>query len=170
MSENKIQLDPEKLSAKKAAVLGSKRSRSPIFLTVALVMVTIAIGVYFGVNMATAGKQSSNADSFVGISELKAQPDLYPGTITIQGVASRVFKEDGVIEVSDEKACCSIYLLTPLNEGQQAKLKVTELYDGNYPAPGSPITVSGALEKGEDGYRFVVAELVQGKHVLLEVK
>lgn len=170
MSENKTQLDPDKLSAKKAAVIGSKRSKSPVYLTMALVVVTVAIGVYFGVTLATAGKQSSDADALVGISELKAQPDLYKGTITIKGVASRVFKEDGVIEISDEKACCSIYLLTPVNEGQQAKLKVTELYDGNYPAPGSPITVSGELEKGEDGYRFVVAELVQGKHVLLEKK
>ena len=170
MSEKKTQLDPDKLSAKKAAVLGSKKSKSPVYLTVALVMVIIAIGVYFGVNLATAGKQSSDADALVSVSEVKARPDLYNGTITIKGVASRIFKEDGVIEVSDEKACCSIYLLTPLNKGQQTKLKVTELYDGNYPAPGSAITASGALEKGEDGYRFVVSELLQGKHVVLEMK
>ncbi len=106
----------------------------------------------------------------VGVSALKANPDKYLGQLVINGKASNVFPDDGVIEISDDKACCSIYLFVPFNREQQAKLKIEQIYDGRLPAAGAAISARGELSKSDAGYRFTVSEITEGANVIVAMK
>ena len=167
MSDNKDRYNQKKQEAKKAAVLGTQKSKKNLLLPIAAVVMIAGMFTWIGINTVSGKGRGTTEDAFVSVSALKAQPNLYQGHITIQGVASRIISDQGVIEISDEKACCSIFLLTPINEEQQSKLKIAELYNGKYPATGTAITASGTLKKEADGYRFVVSKLEQGEHTLL---
>jgi len=167
MSEKEDRYSKEKLAAKKASVMETRKNKTPLLFSLAAVVLIAGLFTWIGINNVSGKGRETAEDTFVGVSALKAQPDLYLGDLTIKGVASKIFSDEGVIEISDEKACCSIYLLTPFNEGQQSKLKVSELYNGRYPAPRAQITASGTLRKEAEGYRFVVSKLQQDGHTLL---
>lgn len=170
MSDKNDLYSKEKLAAKKASVLGTQKKKTPLLFPIAAVILIAGLFTWIGINNVSGkGRESQQPveDGFVGVSALKNQPNQYLGDITIKGVASKILSEEGVIEISDEKACCSIYLLTPVNEGQQSKLKISELYNGRYPKTGALITVSGTLQKVDKGYRFVVSKVQQDGHSLL---
>jgi hypothetical protein len=150
--------------------VGTGKRRTPLLIPIVTVILVAGLFTWIGINN-VSGKahesRESAEDAFVGVSTLKNQPHLYLGDVTVKGVASRILSEEGVIEIADEKACCSIYLLTPVNEGQPSKLKVSELYNGRYPAKGAQITASVTLRKEAEGYRFVVSRVQQDGHTLL---
>lgn len=167
MSDREEMDHKDKIAAKKAAVMGTEKSKKSLLLSAAAVVVVAAVFTWIGINNVSGKARTTTEDGFVGVSAVKNRPDLYVGDITIQGVAKRVINDQGVIEIADEKACCSIYLLAPVNEGQRSQLKITEMYNGRYPSIGAQITASGTLKKEAEGYRFIVSELQQGGHTLM---
>ncbi len=105
-----------------------------------------------------------------GVSALKANPDKYVGELSISGRAAKVFSEDSVIELADEKACCAVYLFVPFTEAQRAKLGVENLYAGRLPAVGAEIIADAELKKEEEGYMLTVKQIRSGDRVLVAMK
>ena len=105
-----------------------------------------------------------------GVSALKANPDQFLGELSVSGRAAKVYPKDSVIEIADEKACCSVYLFVPFTEAQRAKLGAQNLYAGTLPAVGTEITADAELTKVEQGYMLRVKEIRSGDTVLVAMK
>ncbi len=110
------------------------------------------------------------ASKACGVSELKANPDAYLGSVSITGKAARVYAEDGVIQIADEKACCAFYLFVPFTEVQREKLGSRRLYQGTLPEVGASITADAELTKKEEGYVLEVRSIRAGDGVLIAMK
>jgi len=149
-------------------MLGIIMKRTLIFSTIAI-LATLSIIFQAGCSDKTSTAATGNIKT-VGVSALKSAPESYLGHIEITGRANNVFPEDGVIEIGDEKACCSIYLLVPFTPEQQAKLDVADLYEGALPARGIEISAFGELQNTDKGYRFVVSQVKKGNEVLVALK
>jgi hypothetical protein len=167
MSDREEMDHKDKIAAKKAAVMGTQKSKKSLLFSITAVVIVAGAFTWFGIKNVSGKSREVVEDGFVGVSAVKNRPDLYLGDITVKGVAKRVLNNQGVIEISDEKACCSIYLLTPTRVEQLPELNISELYDGRYPSVGAQITASGTLKKENEGYRFIVSELQQGGHTLM---
>jgi len=142
--------------------------RKVIFSTVAI-LATLSIIFQAGCSNGNSAAAPEKVKT-VGVSALKADPESYLGHLEITGRANNVFPEDGVIEIGDEKACCSIYLLVPFTPEQQAKLEITDLYDGVLPARGIEISAFGELQSTDKGFRFIVSQVKQGDEVIVALK
>ena len=116
------------------------------------------------------GDASTATAQEVGVSALKANPEKYLGALKVDGQAGNVFPNDGVIEISDDKACCSIYLFVPFTTAQQENLKTATLYTGSMPAVGQQLSVTGLLEKSPDGYRFIVYDVKSNDSIIIARK
>ncbi len=137
-----------------------KRSIAAVF--VIMLVVTGLFGV------AGCTEKDTTPAVTVGVSELKGNPDKYLGNVRVTGLAGNVFPTDGVIEIADAKACCAIYLLVPFGDSQKSKLGAVNLYKGEMPQKGQEIEAEGLLQKGANGYSFVVSKVLSNKKVLIE--
>jgi hypothetical protein len=108
--------------------------------------------------------------STCGVSALKANPEKYLGDVTVSGRAAKVYPADSVVELSDEKACCAVYLFVPFTEAQRNKLGAEDLYQGTLPTVGAQITADAELKKVEGGYMLKVKEIRAGETVLVAMK
>jgi len=113
---------------------------------------------------------AATSGSSCGVSELKANPEKYLGPVSITGRAAKVYAEDSVVEIADEKACCAVYLFVPFTEAQRTKLGTTNLYSGTLPAVGAEITADAELTKMEKGYMLQVKQIRSGDAVLVAMK
>lgn len=103
----------------------------------------------------------------VTVSNLKGNPANYLGRIEVTGKAGRVYADQGVIEMVDEKACCSVYLTVPQNDEQGKALKTADRFSGRFPAQGDAITAVGELSQNADGYFIRVKEVRSGSAKLI---
>jgi hypothetical protein len=117
-----------------------------------------------------AASKAALSGKACGVSELKANPDAYLGSVTVTGKASRVFAEDGVIQIADEKACCAVYLFVPFTEAQRDKLGSKRLYQGTLPEIGASITADAELTKREEGYVLEVRSIRSGDGMLIAMR
>ena len=127
------------------------------------------LGIILTAGCSGTGGAATNAKA-CSVSELKANPEAYLGNVSITGTAARVYAEDGVIQIADEKACCAVYLFVPFTEAQRDKLGSTRLYRGTLPAVGASITADAELTKAERGYVLEVRSVRVGDGVLVAMK
>jgi hypothetical protein len=103
----------------------------------------------------------------VDVAAVKANPDKYLGNVKITGKAGNVFPGDGVVEIADAKACCSLYLFVPFTDAQNEKFNTSSLYKGTFPKVGSDISVTGVLSKNDTGYVMEVVTIQSGGTTLI---
>ncbi len=146
-----------------------KIPRIPAILAAACVLGVALLAGCSDTGGATASKAAPGG-KVCGVSELKANPDAYLGSVTITGKAARVFAEDGVVQIADEKACCAVYLFVPFTEAQRQKLGSSRLYQGTLPEIGASITADAELTKKEEGYVLEVRSIRAGDGTLIAMK
>jgi hypothetical protein len=104
----------------------------------------------------------------VGLSKLKANPERYVGKVKVIALAGRTDANEGLLEIADEKACCTLVLEVPLSAGQQSKLKSEYLYAGAMPEKGAQLEILGTLRQVGAGYSFKVTRVNSGGKVLIK--
>ena len=104
----------------------------------------------------------------VGLSKLKANPERYVGKVKVIALAGRTDANQGLLEIADEKACCTLVLEVPLTAGQQSKLKSEYLYAGAMPEKGAQLEILGTLRQVGAGYSFKVTRVNSGGKVLIK--
>ena len=118
----------------------------------------------------TAAVSGSDAPQVVDVSVLKANPDKYLGPVVVKGMTGQVYANDGVVEIGDQKGCCNLYLFVPFTDEQNQKLRAESLYQGEFPAPGTPLEVECVLSKVDEGYRLDVIRVDSHGKTLLTKK
>lgn len=98
----------------------------------------------------------------VGLSKLKANPEQYVGKVKVIALAGRTDASQGLLEIADEKACCTLVLVVPFTAEQQAQQKSPHLYAGALPEQGAPLEVLGTLTQVGAGYTFRVIRVTSG--------
>jgi hypothetical protein len=111
---------------------------------------------------------SLSAPEAVGLSKLKANPEQYIGKVRMTALAGRNDAGQGLLEVADEKACCTLVLDVPFTTEQQARRKAAHLYAGVLPDKGTPLEVLGTLNRVGAGYAFTVERISSAGKVLLK--
>lgn len=104
----------------------------------------------------------------VGLSKLKANPEQYVGRVRMSALAGRSDAGQGLLEVVDEKACCTLVLDVPFTPEQQAARKSERLYAGALPERGTPLEVLGSLSRMGAGYAFTVERISGGDKVFVK--
>ena len=104
----------------------------------------------------------------VGLSKLKANPERYVGKVKVIALAGRTDANQGLLEIADEKACCTLVLEVPLTAVQQSKLKSEYLYAGAMPEKGAQLEILGTLRQVGAGYSFKVTRVNSGGKVLIK--
>ena len=104
----------------------------------------------------------------VGLSKLKANPERYVGKVKVIALAGRTDANQGLLEIADEKACCTLVLEVPLTAEQQAVLKSEFLYAGAMPEKGAQLEILGTLRQVGAGYSFKVTRVNSGGKVLIK--
>jgi hypothetical protein len=127
-------------------------------------MILAAVVVCGGTGLAW----SLSAPEAVGLSRLKANPEQYVGKVRMTALAGRNDASQGLLEVADEKACCTLVLDIPFTREQQATRKTTQLYAGALPEKGTPLEVLGTLSRMGAGYAFTVERISSGGKVLVK--
>jgi hypothetical protein len=103
----------------------------------------------------------------VGLSKLKASPERYVGKVKVIAVAGRTDANQGLLEIADEKACCTLVLEVPLTAEQQTTLKSAYRYAGALPEKGAQLEILGTLRQVGAGYSFKVTRVNSGGKVLI---
>ncbi len=134
------------------------KKRTLLIVLVALVLGAAGFGVYYGV---------AGATKVAGVSKVKNQPAQYLGKLQITGLVGKVYADQGVVEIVDEKACCNVFLLVPFTAQQQAALGNTPLYTGTLPAKGQALEAHGVLSETAEGFAFEVTKLTSGGETLV---
>jgi hypothetical protein len=98
----------------------------------------------------------------VGLSKLKANPERYVGKVKVIALAGRTDANKGLLEIADEKACCTMVLEVPLTTEQQTRQKSEHLYAGTLPEKGAPLEIVGTLRQVGAGYSFRVIRVTSG--------
>ena len=104
----------------------------------------------------------------VGVSKVKANPERYVGKLKIIGLAGRTDANQGLLEIADEKACCTLVLEVPLTTEQQTRHKSEFLYAGTLPEKGTPLEILGTLRQVGAGYSFKVTRVNSGGKVIIK--
>ena len=104
----------------------------------------------------------------VGLSKLKANPERYVGKVKVIALAGRTDANQGLLEIADEKACCTLVLEVPFNAEQQARLKSEHLYSGAMPEKGAPLEILGTLRQAGAGYSFKVTRVDSGGKAIIK--
>ena len=128
-------------------------------------MLIIAAAVLVG---AAGLAWSFSAPEGVGVSKVKANPERYVGKLKILGLAGRTDANQGLLEIADEKACCTLVLDVPLTTEQQALHKSESLYAGTLPEKGTPLEILGTLRQVGAGYAFKVTRVSSGGKVIIK--
>jgi hypothetical protein len=126
-------------------------------------MILAAVVVCGGAGLAW----SLSAPEAVGLSKLKANPELHVGKVRMTALAGRNDSSQGLLEVVDEKACCTLVLDVPFTTEQQTRRKTAHLYAGALPEKGTPLEVLGSLSRVGAGYAFTVERISSAGKVLL---
>lgn len=111
---------------------------------------------------------SLSATEAVGLSKLKANPEQYVGKVKVIALAGRTDANQGLLEIADEKACCTIVLEVPLNAEQQTMLKSEFRYAGALPEKGERLEILGTLRQVGAGYSFKVTRVSSGGKVIIK--
>lgn len=111
---------------------------------------------------------SLSSTEVVGVSKVKANPERYVGTMTMTGLTGRTDADQGLLEIADEKACCTLLLAVPFTEEQQARVKAASRYAGTLPTKGAPLEVLGTLRQEKEGYSFTVSRVSSGGKVIIK--
>lgn len=127
-------------------------------------MLIIAAAVLVG---AAGLAWSFSSPEGVGVSKVKANPERYVGKLKILGLAGRTDANQGLLEIADEKACCTLVLDVPLTAEQQALHKSEFLYAGTLPEKGTPLEILGTLRQVGAGYAFKVTRVSSGGKVII---
>ena len=104
----------------------------------------------------------------VGLSKLKANPERYVGKVKVIALVGRTDANQGLLEIADEKACCTLVLEVPLTTEQQAQHKSEFLYAGTLPEEGTPLEILGTLRQVGAGYSFKVTRVSSGGKVIIK--
>ena len=104
----------------------------------------------------------------VGLSKVKANPERYVGKLKIIALAGRTDANQGLLEIADEKACCTLVLDVPFTTEQQARRKSGNRYAGTLPEKGTPLEVLGTLRQAGAGYSFTVSRVSSAGKTILE--
>lgn len=104
----------------------------------------------------------------VGVSKVKGNPGQYVGKLKMIGLAGRTDARLGLLEVADEKACCTLVLEVPFTAEQQARAKSEHRYAGVLPEKGAPLEIEGALRQAGEGYAFKVTRVTSGGKVIIK--
>jgi hypothetical protein len=104
----------------------------------------------------------------VGVSKVKGDPAGHVGKLMMTANAGRSDAEAGLLEVADEKACCTLVLAVPFTAEQQAALKTGARYEGTLPDAGAPLEIAGTLRKVGDAYSFDVNRIKSGGKVIIK--
>ena len=126
-------------------------------------MILAAVVVCGGAGLAW----SLSSPEAVGLSKLKANPEQYVGKVRMIALAGRNDASQGLLEVADEKACCTLVLDVPFTTEQQAARKAAHRYAGALPEKGAPLEVVGTLSRIGAGYAFTVERISSGGTVLV---
>ena len=127
-------------------------------------MILAAVVVCGGTGLAW----SLSAPEAVGLSKLKANPEQYVGKVKVIALAGRTDANQGLLEIADEKACCTLVLDVPLTTEQQALHKSESLYAGTLPEKGTPLEILGTLRQVGAGYSFKVTRISSGGKVIIK--
>lgn len=128
-------------------------------------MLIIAAAVLVG---AAGLAWSFSSPEGVGVSKVKANPERYVGKLKILGLTGRTDANQGLLEIADEKACCTLVLDVPLTTEQQALHKSEFLYAGTLPEKGTPLEILGTLRQVGAGYTFKVTRVSSGGKVIIK--
>jgi len=104
----------------------------------------------------------------VGLSKVKANPERYVGKLKIIALAGRTDANQGLLEIADEKACCTLVLEVPLTVEQQTRMKSEYRYAGALPEKGASLEVLGTLRQAGAGYAFKVTRVNSGGKVIIK--
>lgn len=104
----------------------------------------------------------------VGISKVKANPERYVGKLKMIGLAGRTDANQGLLEIADEKACCTLVLAVPFTAEQQVRNKSESLYAGTLPEKGTPLEILGTLRQAGEGYSFKVTRVSSGGKMIIK--
>ena len=104
----------------------------------------------------------------VGLSKMKANPERYVGKLKMIGLAGRTDANLGLLEVADEKACCTLVLEVPFTVEQQTQMKSEYRYAGALPAKGTPLEVLGTLRQVGAGYSFKITRVNSGGKAIIK--
>ena len=111
---------------------------------------------------------SLSSPAGVGLSKLKANPERYVGKVKVIALAGRTDANQGLLEIADEKACCTLVLEVPFDAQQQALLKSEHIYSGALPEKGTPLEVLGTLSQQGAGYSLRVTSVNSGGKVIIK--
>lgn len=127
------------------------------------------IGAAVAILVAAAGLAwSLSSPEAVGLSKVKANPERYVGKVMMTGLTGRTDANQGLLEIADEKACCTLVLEVPFTADQQALRKAAHRYAGRLPEKGTPLEVLGTLRQAGAGYTFTVTRVTSGGEVLIK--
>ncbi len=87
-------------------------------------------------------------------------PEQYAGSVTIQGVVSRIFPKDKMIALIDIQEVKECRVITCAN------LTLPVKWSGDMPEPAETVQISGRIEKEDNKMIFIALTLVNisGKH------
>lgn len=104
----------------------------------------------------------------VGLSKLKANPERYVGKVKVIALAGRTDANQGLLEIADEKACCTMVLQVPLTTEQQTMLQSEFRYAGALPEKGAQLEILGTLRQVGAGYSFKVTRVNSAGKVIIK--
>jgi len=104
----------------------------------------------------------------VGLSKLKANPEQFVGKVKVIALAGRSDASQGLLEIADEKACCTLVLAVPFTSEQRTRQKSEHLYAGVLPEKGAPLEVLGTLSQEGAGYSFEVTSVSSGGKAIVK--
>jgi hypothetical protein len=110
---------------------------------------------------------SLSTPATAGVSKVKANPGKYVGTLKMTGLAGGADPQRGLLEITDERSCCSLVVEVPLTALQQQDLRSAHRYAGEVPARGTPLEVLGNLRPVEGSYAFEVVRITSSGAVLI---
>jgi len=104
----------------------------------------------------------------IGLSKLKANPERHVGKVKVIALAGRTDASQGLLEIADEKACCTLVLEVPFTAEQQARLKSEHLFAGGLPEKGAPLEILGTLSQQGAGYSLTVTRVNSGGKAIIK--
>ena len=103
----------------------------------------------------------------VSVDRLIRNQKDYAGLLAIQGVVVQCFEERGafvMVDVEEFKSCG----LEACTDAAMSVRITRDLYEGSLPRPGHMVTVIGAFEPLDRGFRFDLREVHRDGSVILE--
>lgn len=108
----------------------------------------------------TRPEENTVSEKAIDVRTFMKNPEQYAGSVTIQGVVSRIFPKDKMIALIDIQEVKECRVITCAN------LTLPVKWSGDMPEPAETVQISGRIEKEDNKMIFIALTLVNisGKH------